>query len=359
MHRRVKVGILGCGSVSRHYLKHLAQCPYADVVSVGDLATDRAERVARDCGIPNVYSDAGAMLACAPIDLVVNLTDMQSHERLNRLAIEAGKHVWSEKPFANTSAAGQELVRLARSRGVRIWGAPTVVQSPQFACMAEALNRGTLGKVAAATAAYGHLGPDWAGFFYTRQGGSLPDLGVYNLTFLTGLLGPARSVVAMTSIVSPRRNILGTGDIEVTEEDNAMVLLEHAEGVLSHVACGFNYFDPEDHAHTGDERHTISVIGRAGTMRLVGFDWAPKAVDISTQDHPTPVRYADGPHEYVWENGASLAAECLATGREPRFTIEHALHVVEIIEAARQSQRSGARIALKSTFDWPITGPPA
>lgn len=354
MTKKIAVGILGCGSVSHHYLRHLAACPYADVVSVCDVAAERAHATAADHGIPYWYEDYGAMLAGEPFDLLVNLTSMQAHEDLNRMALEAGKHVWSEKPMANTLEGGRELLRLAGDRGVRLWGAPTVVESPQFAFMARALARGALGKVAAAHAAYGHLGPDWSEFFYTRGGGSLPDLGVYSLTFLTGLLGPARSVVAMTSVVTPRRHINGLGNVEVTAEDNAMVLLEHADGALSHVACSFNYYDPEDHAFTGYDRHTITVTGRGGVMKLAGYDWAPKAVDICTLETGRFERHADAPHAYVWENGASLAAECLATGREPLCTAEHALHVVEIMQAARLSQQTGRRIFIESAFGWPI-----
>ena len=111
-------------------------------------------------------------------------------------AIGAGKHVWSEKPIANSLAAGEELLALAKARGVRVWGAPTVVNSPQYAFMAKAIAEGKLGRVSCAHASYGHLGPGWSAFFYEAGGGSMPDLGVYNLTTLTGLLGPARSVNA-------------------------------------------------------------------------------------------------------------------------------------------------------------------
>jgi predicted dehydrogenase len=57
---------------------------------------------------------------------------------------------------------------------------------------------------------------------------------------------------------------------------------------------------------------------------------------------------------YVWQQGASKVAECLATGKEPLFTPEHALHVVDIICAARESQATGRRIDLQSTFRWPV-----
>jgi len=352
--RIVRVGILGCGSVSQHYMRHLRTCPHARVVSLCDAVPGRAGALASEWGVTRHYSDLEAMLDGEPFDLFVNLAGMQRHESLNLRAIEAGKHIWSEKPIANTLQAGREMLDLARSKDVRIWGAPTVVESPQFAFMARALAQGELGRLTAAQATYGHLGPDWAAFFYTREGGSLPDLGVYNLTFLTGLLGPARSVAAMTSIVTPHRHIQGTGEIEVTEEDNAMVLLEHEDGVLSHVACGFNYFNSEDHAYTGQDHHTITVSGRTGVMKLAGYDWGPHAVDISTVDRPAYTRCADAPHDYVWECGASMAAECLATGREPMFTPEHALHVVEIMAAARESQATGRHVRLSSTFRLPL-----
>src|SRR5436190_13094035 len=177
------------------------------------------------------------MLAGEPFDFMITLTDMQEHEHLNRQALEAGKHVWSEKPIANTLAAGQELLRLAKEKGRRLWGAPITVQSPQFAFMAKQLAAGKLGRVAAAHADYGHEGPGWSAFFYEKGGGSMPDLGVYNLTSLTGLLGPAKNVTAMLTIVTPRRKVDNKGDIRVEAEDNAMILMDHGGGTLSHVQC--------------------------------------------------------------------------------------------------------------------------
>jgi predicted dehydrogenase len=354
--KKIKVGVIGCGSVSRMYLPNLAASPFVELVSVCDIRPERARAAAQKFQVPNHYPHLDQMLAGTPFELLVTLTDMQEHERLNRQAIKAGKHIWSEKPIANSLAAGQELLELARGKGLRLWGAPTVVQSPQFAFMAKTLAAGTLGRVASAHASYGHLGPDWAEFFYTKGGGSLPDLGVYNLTFLTGLLGPARSVTAMTSLVTPKRNIQDKGEMTVTEEDNAMVLLNHGNGVLSHVECGFNYFNPEDHAYAGQDHHTLSVTGRKAVMKLAGYDWGPHAVDLSTAQEPKFKRCADAKHDYVWECGAALCAECLATGKEPLFTPEHALHVVEIITAARASQVAGRHVKLTSTFNWPVVG---
>jgi predicted dehydrogenase len=182
----------------------------------------------------------------------------------------------------------------------------------------------------------------------------MPDLAVYNLTSLTGLLGPAKSVSAMLSIVTPERTVSDKGRIKVTEEDNAMVLLDHGRGVISHTQSGFNYFNPHGHDGSKETRHTISIVGSDGFMGLVGYDWAPLGVDLATKGSPTIERHVTDAQGYIWQQGAALAAECLAAGKELLTTPEHALHVLEIITAARESSATGQRIDLTSSFKWPV-----
>lgn len=352
--KKTRIGLIGCGSVSGVYLPNLTKCPDAQVVSVCDRIPERAQRAAEKFGVAHHYPSIETMLVGEPFDLLVNLTDMQEHEHLNRQAIAAGKHVWSEKPIANSHAAGVELLEQSKAKGLRLWGAPAVVTSPQFAFMSRTLREGKLGKVAAAHATYGHLGPDWSAFFYEQGGGSLPDLGVYNLTTLTGLLGPARAVMAMTGIITPTRKTTNKGEIRVEAEDNASVLLDHGDGAFSHVSCGFNFFDPGGHDGGGAPKATISLVGTHGSMQLIGYDWAPRAVDLATRDHPEPQRLCDDTAGWVWEQGAAMAARTLATGEEILIRPEHALHVVDIMKAAVQSQATGRRIELSSTFPWPI-----
>ncbi len=336
------------------YLPDLSKCAYVELVSTCDIKPERSVKAAEKYNIPNHYPHINNMLAGAPFDLMVNLTNMQEHEHLNREALMAGKHVWSEKPMANSYKAGRALLDLANSKGLRIWGAPAVVNSPQFAFMAQAVNSGKLGKVAAAHAHYGHLGPTWSAFFYEKGGGSLPDLGVYNLATLSGLLGPVKSVMAMTSIITKTRKVDDKGEIPVKAEDNAMVLMDHGNGSFSHVQCGFNYFDPYGHEGSGQEKPTISLVGKKGSMHLIGYDWKPFGIDLATLEDEKGKRYAEDAGSYVWEQGASVIAEALATGKEPLINAEHALHVLEIIEAARKSQATGKRINLQSAFKWPV-----
>lgn len=351
---KIRVGVIGCGSVSNKYLPHLSKSPNVELVCTCDIRYERAQEQARRFNVRHSYPDIEQMLAGEPFDLMVTLTDMQEHGKLNKQAILAGKHVWSEKPMANTYAEGKELLDLARQKGVRIWGAPAVVNSPQFAFMAEEIRKGTLGKVAAAHAHYGHLGPDWSAFFYEKGGGSLPDLGVYNIATLTGLLGPARAIVAMTKVLTPQRKITDVGTMKVVAEDNSMIIMDHRNGTLSHVQCGFNYFDPYGHEGEGQDRPTISIWGTEGNMSLVGYDWAPFGVDLATRADEKTKRFVTDTKGYVWEEGATVIAESLVKKSEPRINVEHALHVLEVMEAARESERTGRRIDLKSVFKWPL-----
>lgn len=352
--KKIKVAVIGCGSVSGQYLPHLSKSPFVELVSVCDIKYERAQNRAKEYKVPNHFPHIDKLLAGPSFELLVNLTDMQEHGRLNKQALSANKHVWSEKPMANTYREGKSLLDLATQKKLRIWGAPAVVNSPQFAFMSRAIRDGKLGTVSSAHAHYGHTGPTWSAFFYETGGGSLPDLGVYNIATLTGLLGPAKSVVAMTSIVTPERVVDNKGRIEVKAEDNAMLLMDHGAGIISHVQSGFNYFDPYGHEGKGQEKPSIIIWGSHGNMSLIGYDWAPHGVDMITHENEKPVRFIPDPGTYVWQEGASAVSETLATGKEPLINVEHALHVLEVIEATRESGKTGKKIKLQSTFKWPI-----
>lgn len=353
--KKLRVAVIGCGSVSNRYIPQLLSSKLIEVVSLCDIKPERAVAQNKQYNVnAKTYGHIEEMLKGVPFDMMVTLTDMQAHGMLNKQALMAGKHVWSEKPMANTYAEGKALLDLAKSKNLRLWGAPAVVNSPQFAFMSKTIQEGKLGRVAAAHGQYGHTGPNWSSFFYEKDGGSMPDLGVYNMATLTGLLGPARSVVAMTSIVNPERTIDEKGKIKVVAEDNAQVLLEHDKGVLSHIMCGFNYFDPHGHEAGSQSLHSIQIYGDYGNMRLVGYDWETNGVWLDNSwDKPAQLMSTDK-GGYEWQEGARVTGESIITGIEPKINVEHALHVLEIIEAARKSQETGMRIKLQSTFPWPV-----
>lgn len=353
--KKLRVAVIGCGSVSNRYIPQLLSSKMIEVVSLCDIKPERAVAQNKQYNVnAKTYANIDEMLKGVPFDMMVTLTDMQIHGALNKKALLAGKHVWSEKPMANTYAEGKALLDLAKSKKLRLWGAPAVVNSPQFAFMSKQIQEGKLGRVSSAHGQYGHTGPTWSSFFYEKDGGSMPDLGVYNMATLTGLLGPARSVMAMTSIVNPERTIDGKGKIKVVAEDNAHVLLEHDKGVISHVMCGFCYFDPHGHEAGNQTLHSIQIYGDYGNMRLIGYDWETNGVMLDTDWEKPPVLVSTDKGGYVWQEGANVVGESLLTNVEPKINVEHALHVLEIIEAARKSQATGQRIKLKSKFPFPV-----
>src|SRR5205085_6137218 len=131
--KKIRVALIGCGSVSNRYLPQLKSSALIDVVSLCDIKYDRAVEQNKKYNVnAKTYPNINAMLAGVPFDMMVTTTDMQVHGELNKKALMAGKHVWSEKPMANTYAEGKALLDLARRKKIRLWGAPAVVDSPQF-----------------------------------------------------------------------------------------------------------------------------------------------------------------------------------------------------------------------------------
>ncbi len=137
-------------------------------------------------------------------------------------------------------------------------------------------------------------------------------------------------------------------------EDNAQVLMDHEHGVISHVMCGFNFFDPHGHEAANQTLHTLQVFGDAGTMRLIGYEWEPKGVVMDTSYTEPAVLHQKDDKGYQWQEGATKVGEAMVNKIEPLINAEHALHVLEIIEAARKSSATGMRVTLQSSFKWPI-----
>src|SRR6266516_2749961 len=124
---KIRVGEIGCGSVSGSYLPNLTKQPFIDVVSVCDIKIERAKKRAEQFKVPNVYPNIDEMLAGVPFDLLVNTTSMPSHFPINKKALNAKRNVWSEKPIALEVKDGKELLDLAKANHVRFWGSPTCV----------------------------------------------------------------------------------------------------------------------------------------------------------------------------------------------------------------------------------------
>ena len=351
--RKVRVAVVGCGNVAEKYVPHLQQSTAVELVAVCDPLVDRARSFAQAYGIEHAFQNVDQMLRTLDFELLVNLTPMPSHAPINRKALEVGRNVWCEKPLAEELTEAQALLALAQQHGVGLWGAPANPIAPAFQFMARTLATGAIGRVYAAHGIAGSSGPSWPGsaWFYQKGGGSLFDLGVYNVTLFTGLLGPAQGVVALSGTAIPRR-IINDQSLTVEADDNTALLLDHGNMVYSVIQTGFVYAAQR-------EDWTVQLIGTAGALTMGGYAWEPKEVSIYRGDQlKAPGRWETdllGEQEpYVWQSGATYIAECLAKGEKPMLRGEHASHVLEVMLAAKRAAQMGQRIQVATTFSWPL-----
>jgi len=344
---KIRVAVVGCGNVATCYIPNMKKSAYVDVVALCDSRIEQAKDLAARYEVERVYGDFAQMLAAEPFDLLVNLTSMPFHEPYSRMALEAGKHVWVEKPISTELKSAHELVAFARQKGLGLWSAPNTPASPAFRYMSEMIREGAIGKPFTAHGIYGTSGPGWGKWFYQKGGGSLFDLGVYNITTLTGLLGPAKSITAVSGIAIPERVIAGE-TIQVEADDNTVVVMDHGDSVFSVVQTGFVYGNQL-------EDWTVQIIGSKGTLAMEGFDWEPRGVRVLGKEPGKWETHSQDQGSYTWDGGASYIAECLATGQQPLMSGEHAVHVLEIMEAAHRSAASGNRVSIESVFP-PLLG---
>ena len=341
---RANIGIVGCGSVAHAYGRLIEALRFegaVEVVAAADVDPSKLDHVRDKWPHARVGTDHREVISSPDVDLVMVLTAMQHHGEIARAALQAGKHVLVEKPMATTMEEAAELLEVARSAPGMLVCAPHIVLSPTFAAMFHRIRRGDIGRVLIARARYGWAGPWWGQWYYRQGGGALFDLGVYNVTALTALIGPARRVTAMAGTVTPERVVDGeTVQSEVV--DNAHVLLDFGDAVYGSVTTGFSmqkYRGP-----------AIEIYGSEGTIQMMGDDWAPEGYELWRNDVGHWEIHAETDPHWQWTEGLRHFVECIREGRDPIHKPEHAFHALEIMLAAEAAGRDGRAREMTTTF---------
>ena len=357
---RIKLALLGCGDVAqRDYLPEFHRiADRAELVAVCGRGATRAREVAAAYGIPSWYTDAERMLGEREIDAVVNLTPIQVHAETTLMALRAGKHVYGEKPIAGSVAAADAIGDEARRRGLVVVSAPSVLLFPQLIHARRLLAEGAIGPVHAALGrGYGGV-PPWSGYpsdpsqFFAVGGGPLADMGVYPLHALTGLLGPVRRVSAMAARAQTAFTI-GDGPhagtrVPIEVPDNWHLLLDLGEERLATVTA-----NNVAHASRAPQ---LELFGLGGTIALDLLDVAAP-VEIFTPEQgwrsePIDHDRAGGPDHIL---GVAHLVDCIRSGAAPIASVEHAIHVVAVLEAAAEAAATGRTVVPARSF----TPPPA
>jgi predicted dehydrogenase len=367
---RIRVGIVGCGDVAhRWYLPALADLrETVEIVACCDASPGRAERaiaaVVEWSPGAAPYTDLDRMLAGERLDAIFNLTPAPTHGDVTRSALEAGLHVFSEKPIASSVAEADELIAIARERGRHLICAPAVAVTRRFRWLAEIVASERFGRLTLAVAHHADPGPaSWREYtgdptvFYGPGVGPLVDHGIYRLHGLTMLMGPVRRVQAMGSIGIPTRVVRGGPlagrRIEVTTPDHMLINLEFASGAIGQLLASFGTAATQaPWLELHFERATVSFPPGSQYDRHAGpsiylDDDSPLGLEGWTHEVQPPPP-AD-PRDLV-EMGPAHFIEVLRGEEAPVLTAEHARHVLEIMLAASASIEDGASQPIATTF---------
>jgi predicted dehydrogenase len=343
----VKVGIIGCGNIAGPYADDLPNYGEIELVGVADVDSERAAAFAEK-HITRAYPSVEALLADPEIELVANLTTQHAHVPVTTACLQAGKHVWSEKPLAMTYEVAQGLVELAAERGLRLGCSPFTLMGEAQQTAWQWLRGDKLGTVRLifAEVNWGRIEswhPEPHSFY---RAGPLFDVGVYPLTIIAAIYGPARRVTAYGRVLHPDRVTKGGEHFRVEEMDYILASIELESGQIVRLTSDF-YVSNMSTRETGIEFH-----GDEGSLHLAGWHIFNSKLYYAPFDKPLEeVELVRPPHKGVpWGRGIWEMVSAMLRGRPHRFTGEMAAHITEILCATAESARTGAPCEIRSDF---------
>jgi predicted dehydrogenase len=332
----MRVGVIGCGIIGKHYLENAGAYDAWRPVACADLDTASSAAAAEAFGLRAEPVDE--LVADPEVDLVLNLTPPTAHAPLVRAALAAGKHVYTEKPLAATMAEGRELVAEADRRGLRLGCAPDTFLGSAYETARRLVADGAIGTPLGAAATMLVGGPDtWhpnAEMFYRAGGGPLLDIAPYYLTALVSVLGRIESIAAFTETPTPERT-LGAGPragevIAVEVPTHAAAVLRLEGGTVATLAVGF-----ESREQYVSE---MRVFGTEGSLTLPDANGFEGDVLLAVgRGDPEPVTYDTYGDREARGLGLQDLAEAVRDGRPHRANGALALHVLEAAEAIVRS----------------------
>lgn len=351
----MRVGIVGCGNISRQYFDSLPRLGNLELTAVADAVPAAAEAVGAAQGVPVL---GVAELLASEVDVVLNLTTPQAHAPLSIAALEAGKHVYLEKPFATSLADADAMLAASAAAGRRIGSAPDTVLGTGTQTARALIDRGDIGQPVAATAfmlSPGH--ESWhpaPAFYYAVGGGPLLDMGPYYLTSLVTMLGPIVSVTAMSARpqqvrVAPEGAPRAGEQLPVEVETTVSAVLRHANGAVSTLVVSFDV--------VASTLPRIEVYGTEGTIAVPDPNRFDGEVALGRAGAFEPVPTLAGYENAGRGYGLADLARSIADGGPHRQSAELGYHVNEVMERVLQAAATGTVVAIESTCERPAPVP--
>jgi predicted dehydrogenase len=366
----MRIAIVGCGFVADYYLKTLPQHPELKLVGVTDIDDDRLAKFSAYHAAP-AYPTLEHLLTSANADIILNLTNPRSHFEVTKACLEAGKHVYSEKPLAMTIAEAKELVALAEQRGLQLSSAPCSVLSETAQTLWKALRENVVGQVRLVYAEMddgllhkmpyqqwlSESGIPWPYKDEFEIGCTLEHAG-YCVTWLTAFFGPAETVTAFSSCLVPDKETDVVLDPPDTP-DFSVACIKFASGVVVRLTCGI--VAPHD--------HSLRMFGDCGVLGIKDSWFYGEPVYIRRRLRlrrrvflsPFKQKYplVKKPPKFNYRaalqmdfcRGVAEMAEAITQRRPNRLSREFSLHNNELVLAIQNALETGGAYQLTTTFD--------
>ena len=354
--KKANVAVVGCGNISSIYLENLTgRFRNVEVYAVSDLVADKAKAQAEKYGVKRIMS-FDEILIDPNVDIVLNITTLQTHYSLCKAALLAGKHVYVEKPLSLKFSEGAELVALAKEKGLLIGCAPDTFLGAGIQTCRQIIDLGIIGQVTGCTAfmtCHGHESwhPD-PEFYYKFGGGPMLDMGPYYITALVNLMGGVSEVSGVAKKSFPTRTITSQPkygqEIEVEVPTHVNGLIRFQNGAIGNIITSFDVW--------GSSLPRIEIYGKRGCMIVPDpncFDGEVKVLQhFDGQFRAWPLQTPDS----VNSRGIGLSdmADAILNGRTThRACGDLALHVLEMMEKFHVSSAEGREIKLESACAQP------
>ncbi len=353
--KTIKTVMIGVGNISGIYLKNIHETFHEiELIGVCDLIRERAEKAQQEYGVPKIYETMHDAFADPEVEMVLNLTRPYEHFEVSKAALEAGKHVYSEKPLGADLEEGKALVELARQKGLRLGGAPDTFLGAGIQTCRRLIDDGFIGTPIGSAAFMinnGHESwhPD-PEFYYKRGGGPMFDMGPYYLTAMINLMGGVDRVFSASRISFPQRMITSQPQagkvVDVDVNTYIAGTVQYSSGAIGTIFTTFDVKFP------GEKSRFIEIYGTEGTLFVPDPNNFSGRIELY---RPEEGAVREMPMMYGYpENSRALGladmCKAILTGREARCDVQQTFHVLEIIEGFETSAKTGEWTKLQSVY---------
>jgi len=360
MKEKARIGMVGCGNISGIYFRNLTQLfDWVSIEACSDLIETRAREKADAFDVPKCLSTQ-ELLADDAVDIVLNLTTPEYHSAVNQAALDAGKHVYCEKPFAVERQDALATMEMAREKGLLVGCAPDTFLGGGIQTCRKIIDDGVIGDVVSAMAfmvCHGHESwhPD-PEFYYQRGAGPMLDMGPYYVTALVNCIGPAKRVAGATGSALEERTITSEKKygkrVPVETPTHLAGTIDFANGAIGTIVMSFDVW--------ASRLPRIEIHGTEGSLSVPDPNTFGGPVKLY---RPGDKEWLDIPvytHCYTDNSrglGVADMALAVVADRQQRASGELAAHVLDIMLAFEESSTSGGSVVLSTTCNQPAALP--